>query len=427
MNVLLVGSGGREHALAWKLSASPSLGKLYAAPGSSAIAESAECHPVAALDFPKLAALCKSLDIGLVVVGPEDPLAAGIADALSGEGIRVFGPGKSAARLESSKSFAKDFMTRHGIPTARHAAYEDLVSAERGLDSFSLPVVVKADGLAAGKGVAVCRTRQEASKALGDCLTRGAFGDAGRRVVVEEFLEGWETSFMGLCDGSMFLELPPSSDHKRLMDGDAGPNTGGMGVVCPSPLLTSENLIRIRTDVVSRALSGFRKDGLDYHGVLYCGLMMTKAGPKVLEFNVRFGDPETQAVLPLTDCDLLDLMVRTVDGRLAGAALPWRGASVCVVMASEGYPSKPLLGREVSLPADSDSAVMVFHAGTSREDGRWRTKGGRVLAVTGVGEDLESARRKAYAVVGRIRFDGMQYRRDIGTAHLDKEQPWPIK
>ncbi|MFA5140462.1 MAG: phosphoribosylamine--glycine ligase [Elusimicrobiota bacterium] len=427
MNVLLIGSGGREHALAWKLSASPSLGKLYAAPGSSAIAEFAECHPVGALDFPKLAALCKSLDIGLVVVGPEDPLAAGITDTLASEGVRVFGPGKSAARLESSKSFAKDFLERHGIPTARHAVFTDLDQAARGLDGFPLPVVVKADGLAAGKGVMVCRTHEEAVEALEACLSRGSFGDAGKRVVVEEFLEGWETSFMGLCDGSMFLELPPSSDHKRLMDGDVGPNTGGMGVVCPSPLLATEDLIRIRAEIISRVLSGLRKDGLDYHGLLYCGLMMTKAGPKVLEFNVRFGDPETQAVLPLTDCDLLDLMRRAVEGRLAGAALPWRGASVCVVMASEGYPSKPLTGREVSIPAETDSAAMVFHAGTTREDGRWRTKGGRVLAVTGVGEDLESARRKAYSIVGKIRFDGMQYRRDIGTAHLNREPQWPIR
>ncbi|MBI2362302.1 MAG: phosphoribosylamine--glycine ligase, partial [Elusimicrobia bacterium] len=299
MNVLLIGAGGREHALAWKLSQSPSLGKLYAAPGSDAVAQHAERLAAGATDAAALAALCREKEVGLVVIGPEDPLAAGVADALRAAGIPVFGPGQAAARLESSKAFAKDFMGRHRVPTARWQTHAGHAKARAALSDFSGGVVVKADGLAAGKGVRVCANRAEAEAALGDIMLKRAHGSAGASVVLEELLEGPEVSLLGFCDGKRFLPLAPASDHKRLLDGDEGPNTGGMGVIAPTPHLSAEELAEVEKKVVAPVLRGLQKDGLEYRGLLYIGLMMTAKGPRVLEFNCRFGDPETQALLPM--------------------------------------------------------------------------------------------------------------------------------
>ncbi|MEE8424978.1 MAG: phosphoribosylamine--glycine ligase, partial [Elusimicrobiota bacterium] len=345
MKVLLIGSGGREHALAWKLSQSPRLEKLYAAPGSDAIKQLAEIAGLNPSDHSAMATFCRKRGIGLVVVGPEDPLAGGLADALSKAHISVFGPKKDAARLEASKSFAKDFMRRHGIPTAKSETREDAGSALKAAEALGFPVVIKADGLAAGNGVVICENRAAAAEVLKDFIEKDLHGEAGRTVIVEEMLRGRETSFMGLCDGETFLSLPPSSDHKRLLDGDRGPNTGGMGVFAPTPEIDGALSDRIRTEIVDKVLAGLRKDGLKYCGILYIGLMLTEQGPKVLEFNVRFGDPETQAVLPLVKNDLLELMVAATRGKLRDHKLEWKGASVCVVLASQGYPSKPIIGQ----------------------------------------------------------------------------------
>ena len=415
MRVLLVGSGGREHALAWALRRSPRLKELFALPGSDAIA--ALARPVAGdpLDAEGVAGTCRELSVDLVVVGPEAPLAAGLGDALRARGIPVFGPGRAAARLESSKTFAKSFMERHGIPTARSASFGDPARAREASSRFGFPVVMKADGLAAGKGVRICRDAREAASAIEDFMTLGRLGDSGRTVVLEEFLHGTETTLMGFCDGRSFLALPPSSDHKRLLDGDLGPNTGGMGVLAPTPEATPGLLRRAEKEVVARVLAGLSADGLDYRGILYCGLMLTASGPRVLEFNARFGDPETQAVLPLLTGDLLDLLESSALGDLSGRSVTWKGASACVVLASQGYPDAPVTGRPIEGLDGVPEDALVFHAGTRRDGSLWKTAGGRVLGVTGLGDSLEQARDRAYAAVGAIRFEGMQYRRDIAS------------
>ncbi|MFH2204508.1 MAG: phosphoribosylamine--glycine ligase [Elusimicrobiota bacterium] len=415
MNVLLIGSGGREHALAWKIAQSPRLDKLYAAPGSSAIGALAECVELSVADHGATTAFCREHRIHLVVIGPEEPLAAGLADALHAAGVPVFGPARATARLESSKAFAKDFMQRHGIPTAAGADFSDPGLARRALAASDFPLVIKADGLAAGKGVIVCRDMAEAEAAVEDLMLKGAHGGAGRRLIIEECLTGPEVSIMGLCDGKRFLALPPSSDHKRLLEGDRGPNTGGMGVIAPTPHLSGELARRVHREIIDPVLAGMRADGLRFNGVLYCGLMLTADGPKVLEFNVRFGDPETQAVLPLLRCDLLECLDAAACGDLNERILPWDGAAFNVVLAAEGYPEEPITGRIIEgLDAEMDDEALVFHAGTVRVNGEWKTKGGRVLSVTGLGRNLADARERAYAAAGRIRFAGAQYRRDIG-------------
>ncbi|PCI37375.1 MAG: phosphoribosylamine--glycine ligase [Elusimicrobia bacterium] len=393
MRVLLVGSGGREHALAWSISKSPKLTKLYASPGSDAISEFAE---IVSGDRP---------DVDLVIIGPEVPLAEGLADQLRGEGILVFGPNKDAARLESSKSFAKEFMVRHQIPTARSKTVNSLQEGKAALAEFTNGVVVKADGLAAGKGVIVCATREEAEAALtakpAECL------------VLEEYLEGPEVSLLGLCDGKRFLALPTSSDHKRLLDGDRGPNTGGMGVIAPAPAWNEAMRARVESEIIQPTLLGLAKDGLDYRGLLYIGLMLTPEGPKVLEYNCRFGDPETQAVLPLLQSDLLQALAAAAGGDLSGEELRASGCAVTVVLASEGYPSKPISGRLIS---GLDLEELVFHAGTRNNGDHWITNGGRVLGVTGLGETHAQARERAYHAANKINFDGRQMRSDIGAA-----------
>lgn len=410
----MIGSGGREHALAWKLSQSPRLEKLYAAPGSDAIKRLAEIAGLNPSDHAAVATFCRKRGIGLVVIGPETPLAEGLADALAKSSVPVFGPQKDAARLETSKSFAKDFMRRHAIPTAKSETCRDQDSALKAAEAFGYPVVIKADGLAAGKGVVICEDRAAAAQVLRDFIEQGAHGEAGRVVVVEEMLRGPEISFMGLCDGKTFMPLPPSSDHKRLRDGDRGPNTGGMGVFAPTPDIDDALADRIRTEIVDKVLKGLKKDRLKYCGVLYIGLMLTKNGPKVLEFNVRFGDPETQAVLPLVKNDLLELMVAATREKLAAHKLEWTGASVCVVLASRGYPSKPIIGQTITGLEEVGDDVIVFHAGTKHTGGVWKTKGGRVLGVSAGGNDISTARRLAYAAAEKIKFEGMQLRRDIG-------------
>ena len=416
MNVLLIGAGGREHALAWKLSQSPSIGKLYAAPGSDAVGQHAERLAAGATDSAALTALCREKKVSLVVIGPEDPLAAGVADALREAGVLVFGPGRLAARLESSKAFAKDFMGRHRIPTARWETHSDHRKALAALADFPGGAVVKADGLAAGKGVRVCASRAEAEAALDDIMLKRSHGAAGASVVIEELLEGPEVSLLGFCDGKRFTHLAPASDHKRLLDGDEGPNTGGMGVIAPTPHLCEEMLAEVEKKVVAPVLAGLKKDGLDYRGMLYIGLMLTPKGPRVLEFNCRFGDPETQALLPMLDGDLLALCAATARGELPPGPLPWHGAAVSVVLASEGYPALPAVGRKITGLAEASArpGVLVFHAGTTREEGSWKTSGGRVLAVTGVGKDLAEARQRSYAAAELIQFEGVHMRRDIG-------------
>ncbi|MFA6031060.1 MAG: phosphoribosylamine--glycine ligase [Elusimicrobiota bacterium] len=423
MNVLILGAGGREHAIAWALRKSPRLTRLYAAPGSPGMAPLAEQTGIDALDLPRIVSFCRERAVGLVVIGPEAPLAAGAADALAAEGVRVFGPTRAAAQLESSKSFAKFFMKRHGIPTARFAVCTGHEEALASLPSFGPRVVVKADGLAAGKGVSVCREPGEAERALREAMLDKTYGAAGATVVLEELLEGREVTLMAVCDGERFALLPSSQDHKRLREGDAGPNTGGMGAIAPAPAATPELIERVRREVFEKVLSGLKADGTVFRGVLYAGLMLTREGPKVLEFNTRFGDPETQAVLPLLEDDLLDLLEAAADGRLGAAPLRQRpGACVCVVLAAQGYPEAPVAGAAVTgpiAPPAEEAELLVFHAGTVREGPLWRVKGGRVLGVTALGPDLDAARERAYAAVDRIRFAGMQFRRDIGASSTE--------
>ena len=417
--VLIVGSGGREHALAWKLSQSPRKPQLFATPGSTGIGGFAECHGVDPLNGPAVIELCKQLAIDLVIVGPEAPLAAGLADGLEAFDIPVFGPTQAAARLESSKSFAKDFMKRHGIPTADYEAYDDPVKAADAAAELELPLVVKADGLAAGKGVRVCATRREAIEAVQDFMTKGVVGDAGRRVVLEKCLVGREASVLALLDGERYQVLPACRDHKRLKENDEGPNTGGMGAYAPLPDVDEKVLELIRAEVLDKVVKGLKADKLKYRGVLFVGIMLTATGPQVLEFNVRFGDPETQTLMPLLDGDLLSLLESCAKGRLPEATLAVKkGASVCVVLASEGYPEKSVTGRRIHgiEGAEAELDVLVFHAGTRRAAEGWLTNGGRVLNVVATGPDLERARTRAYAGARCVDFEGVQYRKDIGEA-----------
>lgn len=414
MKVLLLGGGGREHAIAWKLKQSPRLTRLWAAPGSDAIAALAERAALDPLDPAAVAAFVTANAVDLVFVGPEAPLAAGSSDAARAAGALVFGPSREAARLETSKSFAKDFMTRHGVPTARawSGAPGGAKEAARG---FGGRCAVKADGLAAGKGVVVCGSVAEAEAAV-DALGATA---AGKTLVVEERIEGPELTVMLLVDGRGAAVLPLSQDHKRLNDGDAGPNTGGMGALCPAPVEPAL-WTRIETEVLAPTLAGLRAEGFDYRGALYVGLMLTPDGPRVLEFNARFGDPETQAVLPLLDADLLALAADAAAGTLAPGVLPAKpGAAVGITLASPGYPESPKLGAALALPADIKDAV-IFHAGTRKAGTGWTAAGGRVLTVVGLGPDLAAARARAYDAVARLTLGGLHYRRDIAAKALGR-------
>ena len=417
MKVLLVGGGGREHALAWKLAQSEHLGALVAAPGNPGIAAHAECAAVKDGDLDELVALARRERPDLVVVGPELPLALGLADRLRAAGMSVFGPSQAAARIESSKAFAKDLMARHGIPTAAFHVFTRAEAARAYCRELGAPVVVKTDGLAAGKGAIVCASLDEADRAVALCLEDGAFGDAGRTVVVEEFMTGEEVSFFALSDGVSALPFGAAQDHKTVWDGDRGPNTGGMGAYSPAPVFDTEVQERAMAQIVRPTIAALAKEGCPYQGVLYVGLMLTSAGPRVVEFNCRFGDPECQAILPRLDQDLLPLLEAVAHGRGLPASLAWRReASVCVVAASGGYPGPYDTGVTITGVEEAGrlAGVTVFHAGTARRDGVLVTAGGRVLGVQALGEDIAGAIARAYAALDRIAFPGMHARRDIG-------------
>ena len=421
MKVLLVGGGGREHALAWKLAQSPRLTRLFAAPGNPGIAVHADCVPIRDTALDELVALARREGVELAVIGPELPLSLGLRDRLSEAGVMVFGPSQAAARLESSKSFAKDLMARYGIPTARFRTFQDADAARRFCRELGAPLVVKADGLAAGKGAMVCATLPEADAAIRLCLDEGAFGAAGRTVVVEEFMTGEEASFFVITDGVSALPLPAAQDHKAIFDDDRGPNTGGMGAYTPAPVMDEATTGRVMEEIVTPTLAAMAKEGAPYAGVLFVGLMIGPDGPRVVEFNCRFGDPECQAILPRLDEDILPVFEAVASGRGLPASLRWRPeASVCVVLASPGYPGTPRAGLPIEGVAAAAAlpGVNVFHAGTARRDGALLTAGGRVLGVQTLGGDIRAAMERAYDAVGRIRFEGMQFRHDIGRRAL---------
>ncbi|MEM1048832.1 MAG: phosphoribosylamine--glycine ligase [Pseudomonadota bacterium] len=416
MNVLLIGSGGREHALAWALANSPLLTKLYATPGNAGIAEEAECVPLDVDDHEAVADFCRQNRIELVVVGPEAPLVAGLADDLRAAGIRVFGPSAAAAQLEGSKGFTKDLCTRAGIPTAAYGRFADKAAALEYLADHALPVVIKADGLAAGKGVVIAEDRATAEAAVSDCFD-GAFGAAGAEVVVEAFLQGEEASFFALCDGQTALPLATAQDHKRVGDGDTGPNTGGMGAYSPAPVMTDALVERTMAEIVRPTLAAMAEAGMPYQGVLYAGLMITATGPELIEYNVRFGDPEAQVLMMRLKDDLLVLLNAAVDGELDRVSVRWHdNPALTVVMASSGYPGSykkntPISGLD-AVGASPD--VKVFHAGTALTEAGLVATGGRVLNVTALGDDIADAQKKAYRAVGGIRWPDGFYRTDIG-------------
>lgn len=419
MQVLLVGSGGREHALAWKLNQSPHLGKLWIAPGNAGTAMLGENVPISAENTSDLVNFSRKTAVDLVIVGPEAPLAAGLVDSLAQVGLRAFGPSRSAARIEISKAFAKDFMTRHGILTPRYAVYSDYTAAQRYLLSLPYPVVIKASGLAAGKGVIVPQSLDEAQKAIQSMLVDKKFGEAGTQVVIEERLEGEELSLLAFTDGFVVRPMPPAQDHKRLKDYDLGPNTGGMGAFAPTPICSDEMIETLTHSVLQPTIDGLRSEGMPFVGVLYAGLMLTQDGPRVLEFNARFGDPETQVILPLLSTDLLEVIDACVNGNLSTVDVCWRqGTAACVVLASQGYPNKPLVMQPINGLNLSQEDALIIHAGTRKDGDQVLTTGGRVLGVTGFGADLKHALQAAYRAVGKIQFDGMQYRRDIGARQL---------
>ncbi|HTN28579.1 MAG TPA: phosphoribosylamine--glycine ligase [Burkholderiales bacterium] len=422
MKLLVVGSGGREHALAWKLAQSQRVQKVYVAPGNGGTATEAGVQNVPLTEFPALIAFAKREKIQLTVVGPEAPLAAGIVDAFREAGQRIFGPTRTAAQLESSKEFAKQFMVRHGIPTARHAAFSDAAEAKAYVQKQGAPIVVKADGLAAGKGVVVAQTIAEATQAIDAMMVERKVGDAADRVVIEECLQGEEASFIVIADGMHALPLASSQDHKRLQDGDQGPNTGGMGAYSPAPVITPEVHARVMREIIHPAIAGTAKDGMPFSGFLYAGLMIDKAGnPRTLEFNCRLGDPETQPILLRLKSDLLDLIEHAIDGKLDQAQAEWdRRPALGVVIAAPGYPESPRKGDAIEgLPPPTDDCH-VFHAGTRADGKKILSDGGRVLCVTALGDSLRLARARAYQAVGSIRFPGLQYRKDIGHRALKK-------
>jgi phosphoribosylamine---glycine ligase len=429
MKLLVIGSGGREHALVWKLAQSPNVTQMWCAPGNAGIAEErlaktsarAECVNIGAEDLPKLLAFAQDNKIDLTVVGPDNPLALGIVDLFQKNGLRIWGPNQRAAQFEASKAFSQDFMEKHGIPTARAGTFSDAKTAKAFATALEGRCAVKADGLALGKGVLLCSSVCEAEKAIDEILITKAFGSAGSRIVVQEYLEGTEISLHAICDGITYKLFPTSQDHKRALDGDKGLNTGGMGAYSPAPFLNEHQLKDVGRKILDPWVTGCASDGIDFRGIIYPGVMMTKDGPKVLEFNARFGDPETQAYLTRMETDLLELLDASISGTLSKTDLRWRNdASVCVVMASEGYPGSYAKGKAISgleeiakLPQ-----TKVFHAGTARLGDAIVTSGGRVLGVTSWAATLQKAQRAAYDAAAKIRFDGVHYRRDIAAKAL---------
>lgn len=420
MNILVIGSGGREHAICWKLKQSPKLERLYCAPGNAGIDGIAQCVPIGVEDVGGLLKFALEKKIDLTVVGPEASLVKGVVDVFSKKGLKVFGPSAEAAQLEGSKSFSKDFMHRRNIPTAVYKVFDTAKPALDFLSKVQMPIVVKADGIAAGKGVYVCKDLKEAEIAVDDIMMKRLFGDAGNRIVIEECLEGQEASVLAVCDGKHFLVLPTAQDHKRIFDDDLGPNTGGMGTFSPNPLVTAAVLDVIIARIIEPAVRGMYQEGMPFKGVLYAGIMLTTDGPKTLEFNVRFGDPETQCILPRLNSDLVDILLASCEGSLDQISVKWdTRACVCVVIASGGYPGKYQSGYPITgLEAANDEDTVVFHAGTKNEGGHIVTQGGRVLGVTGLGANLTKACSKAYAAVDKISFEHLFFRRDIGVKTL---------
>jgi phosphoribosylamine--glycine ligase len=418
LRVLVVGGGGREHALVWHLVNSGH--QVFCAPGNAGIAHVAQCEPVSATDLPGLTKLALGQKIDLTIVGPEAPLVAGAADEFERQGLRVLGPRQSGARIEGDKAFAKEVMYAAGIPTAGFQTFTDFDAARTYLSQHRLPVVVKASGLAAGKGVVVAETRPEAEQAVADMLREGRFGEAGKVVVIEEFLQGEEVSMIGLCDGRGVQVLAPSQDHKRLLYGDKGPNTGGMGAYAPAPVMTAALRLEVQQKVFVPLLAEFARRDIDYRGVIYAGMMLTADGPRVLEFNCRLGDPETQVILPLLDGDLAELAMACIEGKLHEHVLTPAAdrSALCVVAAAEGYPGSYGKGMPITGDLVGRDGVVVFHAGTKLDENRTVTNGGRVLGVTGIGRSLAEARDRAYRALDGIRFPGMVFRRDIGSRGL---------
>jgi phosphoribosylamine--glycine ligase len=416
VNVLLIGGGGREHALAWKLKQSPLLEALFCAPGNAGIAEVAECVALDVADHDAVAQFCRDKDIGLVVVGPEAPLVAGLADDLETQGIAVFGPSKAAAQLEGSKGYTKDLCAEYGIPTAAYGRFREAPPAKSYVAAQPLPVVVKADGLAAGKGVVIANSHFEAYSAIDACFS-GAFGEAGAEVVVEEHLNGEEASFFALVGGETALPLATAQDHKRAHDGDTGPNTGGMGAYSPAPVMDETLCKRVMDEIIMPTVAAMKTRGTPFKGVLYAGLMIQDGAPKLIEYNVRFGDPETQTLVMRLKSDFLPALLATARGKLGGHSLDWHDeAALCVVMAAEGYPGDYRKGTEIKGldEAAAGADVEIFHAGTKREGGRILATGGRVLGVTARGQDIGTAQARAYAAVDKIDWPGGFCRRDIG-------------
>jgi phosphoribosylamine--glycine ligase len=423
MKVLVIGGGGREHALVWKLRQSSSVEQVICAPGNGGICAEVECVVVDVRSAEALLAVARRVQAGLTVVGPEVPLAAGVVDEFRRNGLAIFGPTAAAARLESSKAFAKDFMYRHRIPTAHYAVCESVAQLKDALEHFHAPVVVKADGLAAGKGVVIAATREEAFAIATDMLGGGMLGEAGHRVVFEEFLEGEEVSLLVLSDGERVTALAPAQDHKRLGEGDTGPNTGGMGAYSTPGLIDDAMREWLLTHVARPTIAGMRQEGAEYRGILYCGLIMTPRGPMVLEFNARFGDPETQPILMRLESDLLGAFIASIEGRVSDGDFRWSNDSTaCVVLASGGYPGAYESGKEITGLAEAArvEGAQVFHAGTVARDGKFFTAGGRVLNVCGRGRNLAEALSRAYAAAEKIHFEGVQYRRDIGARALKR-------
>jgi phosphoribosylamine--glycine ligase len=422
MKVLVVGGGGREHALVWKVAQSPKVTKIYAAPGNAGIAQLAECAPIKAEDIPELLSFARDKAVDLTIVGPEGPLSMGIVNEFEKAGLRIFGPSGNAAEIEASKRFSKDLMKKYHIPTAEYGVFTDKAAAEAYISEKGAPIVVKADGLAAGKGVVVAETVAEALKALDLIMYQKAFGTAGDRVVVEECLRGEEASFMAFTDGKAVVPMASSQDHKRVFDADKGPNTGGMGAYSPAPIVTKKLERKIMETIMVPTVRAMEKEGRLFKGVLYAGLMIHDSEVKVLEFNARFGDPETQPVMARLDTDLIEIIEAILAGNLAKIDIKWKPESaVCVVMASGGYPGKYEKGKEIKglEKAAERKNVMVFHSGTSIKNSKIVTDGGRVLGVTGLGAVVAAAIDTAYAGVQEISFDGAHYRRDIGARALE--------
>lgn len=429
MKLLVIGSGGREHALVWKLAQSQLVTRMWCAPGNAGIGEErlakngagVECVPVGAEDLPALLAFAQRERPDFTVVGPDNPLAAGVVDLFQANGFKIWGPNKQAAQFEGSKAFSQDFMERHGIPTAAAGTFSEVNAAKKFCASLGGRCVVKADGLALGKGVLICTTLAQAEAAVDEIMVSKAFGSAGQRIVIQELLEGMEISLHALCDGKVAKLFPTSQDHKRALDGDAGLNTGGMGTYSPAPFLSAAELKSVGDAILQPWLRGCAADGIDFRGLLYPGVMLTKSGPKVLEFNARFGDPETQVYLTRLENDLVELLLASAEGTLAQHELRWSAnASVCVVMASGGYPGSYPKGKAITglTAANALPNTKVFHAGTAKKDGQTVTNGGRVLGVTAWAKDLATARNAAYAAVERIQFEGAHYRRDIAAKAL---------